>query len=152
MIEVLLGKQLVLEEFLTAFEIVSGLIQLGDRLRQVRLGGIERGLGREHIGVLRRQIGLGGRDGRLLGLHAGRLLDVLRPHQQLALGDVVAFLDQDFGDLSDGVGVDVGLILLHGFDLTVGGNNLGQILRAGLCRFGPSPRPAGSTLLPQWPG
>ena len=49
-------------------------------------------------------------------------------HQQLALGDVVAFLHQDFGDSPIGIGIDVGLILLHGLDLTVGGYNLGQIL------------------------
>ena len=87
---------------------------------------------------------MGGRNGRLLGVHAGRLLDVLRPHQQLALGDVVAFLHQDFGDLAHGIGVDVGLILLHGFDLTVGGNDLGQILPldfAGLDRHHAPPAP-----------
>ena len=74
------------------------------------------------------KIGLRSRNGRLLRLDTGRLLHVLRPHQQLALGNVVAFLDQNFSDLPDGIGIDVGLVLFDRFDFAIGGHNLGQIL------------------------
>ena len=108
-----------LVERLRAIPLQLFLLQIGLRVLHVGLGG----LFGSNIGG---DVGLGGGDGGLLGVHRRLLLHAFNGRQNLALLYVIAFLHVEAGDAAKRRGAHVHNIL--GFDLAGAADDRGQIL------------------------
>ena len=115
----LLGDELLFVELLAALPIEL-------RLGQIRLALGQRGHRRIVIGRRGFHPGLRRLNARHLGLDVGARLDILQVEQDVALLDVVTFLDHDIRDFPYALAQDVRIVL--GANFTRGGHNGRQIL------------------------
>ncbi len=124
-LEILAREQFFVEQLLGAIVIGLHAIQVGFVVLQPGLHGADVFVGHFEAGFRSRRVGLRRADVGLLGRHVGRGLGVFHARQQLALADVVAFLDQDFRDVAHRVGADIDVVL--GLDLARGSDDRRQV-------------------------